>query len=199
MKKIRFLKKISIKFKLIIDDFKINEDQKQIDLKNIQSYEEEPEIKRLRLAKEEKNRLIEEQNIMKIQAERVNWFFIQEYEEKLLENQRRLKDLENKKLTTDFEGNVILIKNVVSNKLASEFVQPTYNYNKKSTSQIKENMNDRGSSENKVVQISHDKPNKQYHSEIHNILTKNSPESTQEGSDRKVIQPIGSNFEFDLI
>ncbi len=72
MKKIRFLKKISIKFKLIIDDFKINEDQKQIDLKNIQSYEEEPEIKRLRLAKEEKNRLIEEQNIMKIQAERVN-------------------------------------------------------------------------------------------------------------------------------
>jgi hypothetical protein len=72
VKKIRFLKKISIKFKLIIDDFKINEDQKQIDLKNIQSYEEEPEIKRLRLAKEEKNRLIEEQNIMKIQAERVN-------------------------------------------------------------------------------------------------------------------------------
>jgi hypothetical protein len=52
--------------------FKINEDQKQIDLKNIQSYEEEPEIKRLRLAKEEKNRLIEEQNFVKLQAERVN-------------------------------------------------------------------------------------------------------------------------------
>lgn len=51
--------------------FKINEERKQIDLKNIQSYEEEPDIKKLRLAKEEKNRFIEEQNIMKIQADRV--------------------------------------------------------------------------------------------------------------------------------
>jgi hypothetical protein len=117
----------------------------------------------------------------------------------LLENQRRLKDLENKKLTTDFEGNVILIKNVASNKLASEFVQPTYNYNKKSTSQLKENLNDRRPSENKIVYSSHEKPIKQFQSENHNILTKISPESTQEGTDRKVIQPIGSNFEFDLI
>lgn len=176
--------------------FKIKEEQKQIDLKNIQSYEEEPEIKRLRIAKEEKNRFIEEQAYLKIKADKVNLFLIKEYEEKLLENQKRLKDLDNKKLTTDFEGNVILIKNVSSNKLASEFVQPNYNYNKKSTSQIKENFINKGSSENNLVQLFNEKHTKQFYSDNQNIITKNSPESTEEGSDRKIIQPIGSNFEF---
>lgn len=107
--------------------------------------------------------------------------------------------MENKKMTTDFEGNVILIKNVASNKLASDFVQPTYNYNKKSTSQLKDNLNTRGPSENNIVHISNDKPNKQLQSENQNIITKITPVNTDEGNERKIIQPIGSNFELDLI
>ena len=93
----------------------------------------DPEINKLRLAKEENLKYREEQNLLKIKADKVYIIIKKEYQDQFAENQRRMKEYENKKVTTDHDGNVILMKNPSTyHKFGQDFIQQTPSYNDRS-------------------------------------------------------------------
>ena len=91
-------------------------------------------------------------------------------------------------------GNVIVIKNALSNKLVQDFVHPTLSYNVKSTTTITKSK--LGESSYNSAQISHEKQLNEYLN-VDSINTQHKINQENEERNKKIVQPIGSNFEYD--
>jgi len=89
-----------------------------VDLK-IDSYpEEDEEIKILRKNKLEELKLIEEKEKNQLKNEKEN-------KEKQIEINKKLRECDKNKVTTDSAGNIIVIKNKINEKFTSDFFQPS--------------------------------------------------------------------------